>query len=120
MKIAITSQGPELSSPYDQRFGRTKWLIIVDTETGEHNAVNNNMNLNAPTGAGIQTAQNVSNLGVSAVVTANLGPKAFTTLSAANIKVYLTKASTAGEALDLFKEGKIEQVTQANAESHWI
>ncbi len=31
MRLAITATGPELSSPIDQRFGRAKYLLIVDT-----------------------------------------------------------------------------------------
>jgi len=33
MKIAITSQGQDLNSPVDPRFGRAKTLIVVDIDT---------------------------------------------------------------------------------------
>lgn len=77
MKIAITAQGRELSSEIDPRFGRAKWLIVVNTDTGEFEAHDNSVNLNAVQGAGIQTAQNIANLGVEAVITSNVGPNAF-------------------------------------------
>jgi len=118
MKIAITTQGHDLSSQLDPRFGRAKWLILVDTDTDRFEAHDNTVNLNASSGAGIQTAQNIANLGVEVVITGNIGPNAFKTLSAAKIKAFLSKAPTAQEALDLLKEGKLQQVTEPNVEGH--
>ena len=36
MLIAVTAQGQELSAPVDPRFGRAKFFVAVDTETGEY------------------------------------------------------------------------------------
>ena len=119
MKVVITAEGKELSSEIDLRFGRAQWLIVVDSETGDFEAHDNAVNLNAVQGAGIQTGQNIANLGVEAVITGNVGPNAFKTLSAAKVRVFLSKASTAQDALDLFREGKLQEVTEANVEGHW-
>ena len=119
MKVVVTSQGKELSSEIDPRFGRAQWLLLVDTQTEVSGAYDNTVNLNIAQGAGIQTGQNVANLGVNAVITGNVGPNAFKTLSAANVKVFLSKAKTAQEALNLFEAGELEEVKQANVEGHW-
>lgn len=120
MKIAVTAQGKELSSEIDLRFGRAKWLIVIDTETNDFQAHDNVVNLNAVQGAGIQTGQNIANLGVEAVITGNVGPNAFRTLNAANIKVFLAEEQTVQDAMDSFKAGKLKEVNQANVEGHWI
>jgi predicted Fe-Mo cluster-binding NifX family protein len=120
MKIAVTAQGKELSSEIDLRFGRAKWLIVVDTETADYKAHDNLVNLNAVQGAGIQTGQNIANLGVEAVITGNVGPNAFKTLNAAGVKIFLAQKQTVQEALELFKAGELEEVKQANVEGHWI
>jgi predicted Fe-Mo cluster-binding NifX family protein len=120
MKIAITAQGKELSSEIDLRFGRAKLLLVVDTEAGDFEEHDNELNLNAVQGAGIQTAQNIANLGVEAVITGNVGPNAFRTLNAADIKIFLTAKQTVQEAIDSFKAGKLKEVDQANVEGHWI
>ena len=120
MKVAITSQGKELSSEIDLRFGRAKWIIVVDTETGEFQLQDNVVNLNAVQGAGIQTGQNIANLGVEAVITGNIGPNAFKTLNAAEVKMFLAQKQTVRQALDLFKVGKLKEVDGANVEGHWI
>jgi len=120
MKIAITAQGNELSSEIDLRFGRAKWLIVVDTETGDFQAHDNTVNLNAAQGAGIQTGRNVANLGVDAVITGNVGPNAFKTLNTAGVKMLLAEKQSVQDAIDSFKTGKLKEVDQANVEGHWI
>ena len=120
MKIVITAQGKELSSEIDLRFGRAKWLILVDTESGDFQAHNNAVNVNAAQGAGIQTGGNVANLGVEAVITGNVGPNAFKTLNAANVKVFLAEKQTVQQALDSYTAGELQEVDQANVEGHWV
>ena len=120
MKIAITAQGKELSSEIDLRFGRAKWIIVVDSETGDFAAHDNVVNLNAVQGAGIQTGQNIANLDVEVVITGNVGPNAFKTLNTAGVKIFLAQKQTVKEAVDAFKAGKLKEADQANVEGHWI
>ena len=120
MKIAVTAKGKEISSEIDLRFGRAKWIIVVDSQTGDFQAHDNAVNLNAVQGAGIQTGQNVANLDVEAVITGNVGPNAFKTLNAAGVKIFLAEEQTVQKAIDSFKEGKLKEVNQANVEGHWI
>jgi len=120
MKIAITSQSRDLSSEMDPRFGRAKYLLVVDTETGDFQVHDNELNLNAAQGAGIQTGQNIANLGVEAVITGNVGPNAFKTLNVANIKIFLAEKQTVQDAIDSFKTGNLKEVDQANVAGHWI
>ena len=80
MKVVITSQGSEFSSPVAPRFGRAKNFLIVDTDTDEFSVHDNTQNLNAPQGAGIQAGRAVVEAGASALITGHVGPKAFTTL----------------------------------------
>ena len=119
MKVAVTSQGKELSSEIDPRFGRAKWLLLVDTETEVVGAYDNTVNLNLAQGAGIQTGQNVVNLGAEAVITGNIGPNAYKTLSTANVKVYLSEVTTIQEAVESFRAGELNEVQEANVEGHW-
>ena len=120
MKIAITAQAKELSSEIDLRFGRAKWIIVVDSETGDFAAHDNVVNLNAVQGAGIQTGQNIANLDVEVVITGNVGPNAFKTLNTAGVKIFLAEKQTVQETLDSFKVGKLKEVDGANVEGHWV
>jgi predicted Fe-Mo cluster-binding NifX family protein len=119
MKIIITSQGTNLESPVDPRFGRAKYFVLVNTDSGELSAHDNTQNLNAPQGAGIQAAQAVAQLGAEAVLTGHVGPKAFTTLQAANIAVYTGISGTVKEAIEQFNNGRLEIAAKADVQGHW-
>jgi len=119
MKIAISASGKDMSSEVDLRFGRAKYFIVVDVETGESVAHDNAQNLNAAQGAGIQAAQNVASLGAQAALSGNFGPKAFRTLVAAGIKAYLCGQMSVAEAVKKFKAGELKEATAANVEGHW-
>ena len=120
MKVAVTSQGKDFSSEIDLRFGRAKYLLVIDTETDDFTVHDNELNLNAVQGAGIQTGQNIANLGVEAVITGNVGPNAFKTLSMAGVGIFLAEKQTVSEAMESFRTGKLKEVDSANVEGHWI
>ena len=119
MKVAVTAMGPELTSEVDPRFGRAKFFLVVDTDTGECVPHDNAQNLNAAQGAGVQAGRTVSELGVGAVVTGNVGPKAFATLQAGGINIYIGATGTAEAALEQLKSGQLECAAGANVEGHW-
>lgn len=119
MKVAVTTSGNSLSSPLDPRFGRAGGFLIINTETGGTEFTDNKHNLNAPQGAGIQSAQNVAATGAEAVISGHCGPKAFRILNASNITVYPCASATVAEALELFKTGKLEAANGADVEGHW-
>jgi len=120
MKIAISSSGNSLDSPVDQRFGRAAGFIVADTDTMEFDYVENLQNLNSPSGAGIQTAQTIADLKVEAVLTGNCGPKAFSALAAAGIKLYLGASGLVSETIEKFKNNGLTQAQTPNAQSHWM
>jgi predicted Fe-Mo cluster-binding NifX family protein len=81
--------------------------------------VDNQQNLNAAQGAGIQSAETVARLGAECLVTGHCGPKAFRVLNAAGVKVYTTEATTAAEALEQFRLGNLTPSTSADKDGHW-
>ena len=119
MKVAVTTQGPDFSSQVDPRFGRARNFIVVDTDTDEFTVHDNTQNLNAAQGTGIQAGRIVVDLGVEAVITGNVGPKAFATLEAGNVKAYIGASGTVKEALEKFKAGELQAAGKANVEGHW-
>ena len=119
MKVVVTSQGRELSSPVDPRFGRAKFFVVIDTETGEFSAADNAQNLNAAQGAGKQACRNEAELGATSVITGHEGPKAFATLQAGGVQVYTGATGTVAEAVEQFKAGRLKQSTGADVEGHW-
>ncbi|MBT3278528.1 MAG: NifB/NifX family molybdenum-iron cluster-binding protein [Phycisphaerales bacterium] len=119
-KIAVTSKGANIDSPVDTRFGRADYFLIVDLTSGEFSAVENEKNRNAAQGAGIQAGKAVVGLGVPAVITGHVGPKAFTTLQAGGISIYTGAQGTVAETIELFKTGQLQRAATADVEGHWV
>jgi len=122
MKIAITSYDKDLSGKVDLSFGRAKWFVVVDMESGSIEAHSNAQNVNAAQGAGIQAAQNIANLGVDVALTGNVGPNAFKALKAAGIKIFIIDKNIerADDALSRWEKGELREVTEATIEGHWV
>jgi predicted Fe-Mo cluster-binding NifX family protein len=119
MKLVVTSSGTDLSSSVDLRFGRAKNFILFDTKTNDFTVHDNSQNLNLAQGAGIQAGQTVVNLGAEALITGNVGPKAFNILRAGGIGIYVTEGTTVKEAIEGFKSGTLKRVDDATVEGHW-
>lgn len=118
MKIAVSSVGPDLNALVDARLGRCQYFIIVDPETMEFEALPN-PSITAMHGAGIQTAQIITNKGATVVLTGNCGPNAFQTLSAAGIQVIVGVSGTVKDAIEKYKKGELQPSSQASVPSHF-
>jgi predicted Fe-Mo cluster-binding NifX family protein len=115
MKIAISVVEPNLDSEVYPRFGRSQYFILVDPETMQFEAVTN-PNIEAPSGAGISTAQLVYNKGASAVITGTIGPKAQRALAAAGVRMLTGVSGTIRDAIESFKAGKLSGGADAEAD----
>jgi predicted Fe-Mo cluster-binding NifX family protein len=120
MKVAVTAQQEELDSTIDPRFGRAQYFVVYDTETDDTGAHSNEQNVQAQQGAGIQAAENVARLGAEVVLTGHVGPKAFHTLRAAGIAVCLGASGTVREAIEAYRQGKLQPVEQPDVAGHWM
>jgi len=118
MKICITSEGNNLDSKVDPRFGRCQYFIIIDTDTLEFEAIENS-NINSMGGAGIQSAQLVASKKAKAVVTGNAGPNAFQTLQAAGIEIFIGASGTVKETIEKYKKGEFKPVSGPSVGSHF-
>ncbi len=119
MKIAVTAKGKDINSEVDPRFGRAAYILIIDSETLELEAVNNSDNANAFKGAGIQAASMISNKKAKVLLTGFCGPKAFDVLKAAKIKVADNISGVVKDAVLKFNNGEVKFADSANAQEHW-
>jgi len=119
MKIAFSTSGDNLEAPLDIRFGRAPKFLVLELDDGSFTVIDNEQNLNASQGAGIQSAQNVARSGAKVLVSGHCGPNAFRVLAAAGIKVYTSGAATVAAALDEFKAGRLQEASGADVLGHW-
>jgi predicted Fe-Mo cluster-binding NifX family protein len=119
MKLAVTSETNRTESPVDPRFGRAKYFMICDESSGSWEWIDNQQNMDAAQGAGIQSAANVVNAGCEVLITGHCGPKAFTALQKAGVSVYTVSDCTVQNAIDLYKKGALQKLESADVQGHW-
>jgi predicted Fe-Mo cluster-binding NifX family protein len=113
MEIIITASSDKVDQPFNPRFGRAEYFILVDTETRESRALANPA-MNARGGAGPQAAQFITSHQPAAVISGRFGPKAFSALEAAGIKAYIASSGTVNEVMDQFLAGELTEVGEAS------
>lgn len=117
MKIAIPSEGKELSSPVCQSFGRTLYFITADTRTMEYQVIDNEAAA-AQGGAGIKAAQAVTDSGAEAVVTFHCGQNAADVLKASNIKILKAVPGTVQEIIEKYNKGELSELSEIHPGYH--
>ena len=120
MKVAISTQGNDIDALVDPRFGRARWFIIADSESGSWEALDNSVNTDASGGAGVQAGSTVAAQGAHAVITGNVGPNAHKVLAAGKIAIYqVDNGVTARDALAMLTRGELVAVAAPTVSGHW-
>lgn len=118
MKLAISTSGEDLSSQVEPRFGRCPNFLIVDTETMAFEVVPNKARGTAH-GAGVGAARIVVSRGVDAVLTGNVGPNAYSALTASNVKVFTRVSGTIKEALIRLFKDELKPASRPSVDGHF-
>ena len=118
MKIAVTSTGPSLDDNVESRFGRCPYFLIIDTDTMQYEAIEN-PNIALGGGAGIQSAQLMSEKGVTTVLTGNCGPNAFNVFGQAGIQVIVGVSGPVRNAVEQFKAAAFSSASGPSVASHF-
>ena len=109
MKIAVSVSAPKSGAAFESRFGRAAAFIIVDTGTGDQQAITNSA-AQSGSGAGIRTAETVIRHGVDAVISGAFGPKAYEVLHASNVQLYKATSGSIDELVARLQQGDLKPV----------
>ncbi len=101
MKIAISATGKGIDNDVDVRFGRCPYFLIIEIE---NEAIKNskaieNTAVQQSHGAGVSAAELVAKENVDAIITDNMGPRAFDVFRQFGIPIFKS-------------DGKIEEVVR--------
>ncbi|MDK2972979.1 MAG: hypothetical protein PWP23_2734 [Candidatus Sumerlaeota bacterium] len=118
MKIAISATRGSLDAQLDPRFGRCAYFLLVETDDLSYEAIGN-PNLSLGGGAGIQSAQLLTQQGVRHVLTGNCGPNAYQALSAAGIAVVAGCSGSVRDAIARFTAGEHPPIAEATVSNHY-
>ena len=109
MKIIITASSDKIDQPFNPRFGRADYFILIDSDTREWEAFPNPA-ADARGGAGPQAVQFIAGKGTDIVISGRYGPNAFSALEAAGVKAYVASDGTVSSVLEDFLDDKLEQI----------
>ena len=119
MKIAISSTGKDLESEVDARFGRCSYFLIVNIENNEikdFKAIENTAK-DQMGGAGISAGEIIAKQKVDAIITINLGPRAFSVFEQFGIRIYRGEGKIK-EVVQKFLDKKLKEITNATGPQH--
>lgn len=117
MKIAVPSEGKQLSSQVGRSFGRTSYFLLADTETGNFEVIDNEA-VAAQGGAGIKAAQAIADGGAGAVVTFHCGENAAEVLKTAGIQIFKAIPGTVADQVEAWKKGALQELSEVHAGYH--
>jgi predicted Fe-Mo cluster-binding NifX family protein len=110
MKVVISATGDNLSAHVDRQFGRCPWFLFVDTESLKYEAVVNG-SADAASGAGTACAQLALEKEVDAVISGQVGPKAYEVLTQGGVKIFLVPQDIGVRvAIDRLKNNELKQM----------
>jgi predicted Fe-Mo cluster-binding NifX family protein len=110
MKIGISADGKNLEDIVSEVFARCLYFIIAEIENGKiksFEAIENEARLGRGR-SGIFAAKLMAEKNVKAVITKNIGPRAFEVLKQFNIEVYQGEGEIK-KVIEEFIQGKLEK-----------
>ena len=118
MRIAVSATGPSLDAEVEPRFGRCPYFVIVDPDTMHFETLDNS-SAKAAGGAGISAGQMIASKGVQVVLAGNCGPNAYQVLSAAGVQIIAGVSGKIRDAIQAYKSGQLQAVSQPSVVSHF-
>jgi predicted Fe-Mo cluster-binding NifX family protein len=110
MRVGISANGGDLNSKVGDRFGRCLWFLVVDSDSLEFEALENR-HAQEGMGAGMAAAKDLIDAHVDAVISGQVGPKAYEILKAVGIDIFVVSGGiTVKDALERLKRGELRKM----------
>jgi len=104
VKVGVSAQAATLDAAVEPRFGRCPFGIVVDSESMEFDAFEN-QNTSGSGGAGPRTVQEFVDRGAQTILTGRLGPSAQEALYTSGMEIVTGVSGTVRQAVETFMEG---------------
>lgn len=122
MIICLTAENNTMESPIAKRFGHAPWFLLYNTETrtfvpmknenaeGHHSVKKHKHNHHEH-----PFIKDLQEYGAEIFIVGNIGPQAFNELNIPGVEVFHARKMTAGEALEMFQQGKLKKLDEPTA-----
>jgi len=112
MKIAVSADGADLEAKVAQKFGTTEYLLIIDSDSGNFEAVPN-PGASGQRGAGVQAVVLAISKDIKTVLTGWCSPAVRHQLTANGIEVISGLSGTVGELVEKYRKGDLQKGVEA-------
>ena len=116
MKIAVSSDGSTLDAKVANRFNSAKYLLIIDLDNGEYEAVLNPFTIGQH-GAGVQAIVLAVSRGAKAVLTGYTSPAIANQFKSSGIEILTGMTGTVREAIEQYKRASSLEASQNEVKS---
>jgi len=116
MKIAVSADGSNLDAKVVSRFNTARYLLIIDLDTGEYEAVPNPFTT-GQRGAGVQAIVLAVSKGAKAVLTGYTSPAVVNQLKSSGIEVLTGMTGTVRDAIEQYKTTSSLKTSETETES---
>jgi predicted Fe-Mo cluster-binding NifX family protein len=116
MKIAVSSDGPALDAMVADRFNTAKYLLIIDLDTSEYEAVPNPFTTGQH-GAGVQAIILAVSRGAKAVLTGYTSPAVANQFRSSGIEVLTGMTGTVRDAMEQYKKASPLKASETEVKS---
>ena len=113
MKVCIPTMGNRgLDDEVGEHFGRVPYYTVIDTETDEVEALENTSEHMGGRG---YPPEIINKTGAEAMICGGLGRRAIGMFEELGIMVYIGAHGTVRDAIQMYKEGRLQPATDENA-----
>lgn len=119
MKVAVAAEGTDFDALVAHHFARARYFLVVDLDN-DNSIIRSNTDLQQVSRlAGTQAAGSLISVGIDAVLTLHIGPKAYKTFQSAGVRVLQAKPGSVGKTIDLCRAGQLVEFTAPDVEEYW-
>jgi predicted Fe-Mo cluster-binding NifX family protein len=116
MKIAVSADGPDLDAKVANRFNTATYLLIVDLDTGEYEALPNPFT-SGQHGAGVQAIILAVSKGAKAVLTGYTNPAIVNQFKSSGVEIIAGMTGTVRDAIEQYKKASSLKASETELKS---
>ena len=116
MKIALSADGPTLDAKVSSRFNTAKYLLVVDLDTGDYEAVPNPFTTGQH-GAGVQAIVLAVSKGAKAVLTGYTSPAVANQFKSSGIEVLNGMTGTVRNVIEQYKTSSAFKLAETKSQA---
>jgi len=116
--VVATENRDGIDAPLAQHFGRAPYFTVIDINNNEVESVRAMPNVSEHVGGTGSPHDYIIQLKPKALIVHGMGPRGIMAFESVGIQVLKANGNTVKEAIEAYKQGKLEGLTEACPDAH--